>query len=71
MPVVVLEMIALIFEVVEALVFKFPSTPPPTNQVLDIVAGEGDIGDPAVLVLDLQLAVFSRRQNLELEIIHA
>jgi hypothetical protein len=55
MPIVVLKVIALVFQRVEGLIFDLPPGSPTPHEVKDIPFGHSQVGDPAE-VLDLVLA---------------
>ena len=47
MTVIVLELIALVFERIESFIFHFPAGTPSSHQGLNIISSHLDIGDPA------------------------
>ena len=49
-PVVMLNMITLVFQGIESLVFDFPTSATASNQHHDIIAVNSDVRNPAVVV---------------------
>ena len=50
MPKIMFQVVPLIFKCVKSFIFNFPSCSTAFNKLNNIVFGDGDIGDPAVMI---------------------